>query len=98
MNPDKDKTLDQVGHHAGGDWERDAVAIEVLDEVVDEYLILIEMCPHAFGSCEQVPALEQRDPDSRRHLDRCWLDLEAKRSRREVRGEIGLAAVEEAPA
>jgi len=29
--------------------ERDAVAIEVLDEVVDEYLILIDMCPHAFG-------------------------------------------------
>jgi len=29
--------------------QRDAVAIELLDEVVDEYLMLIDMCPHAFG-------------------------------------------------
>ncbi len=55
-------------------------------------------CPHAFGRCEQVPALEQRDPEAPGHLDRCWLELEAKRSRRQVRGEIGLAAPEEAPA
>lgn len=48
MNPDKERALDQVGHHSRGDLERDAVAIEVLDEVVDEYLILMEMCPHAF--------------------------------------------------
>jgi len=48
MNPDKEQTLDQVGHHARGDLERAAVALELLDEVVDEYLILIDMCPHAF--------------------------------------------------
>ena len=55
-------------------------------------------CPHAFGKCEQAPPLEQRDPDSPGHLDRCWLDLESKRSRRQVRGGIGLETTEEAPA
>ncbi|MBM3667256.1 MAG: ABC transporter ATP-binding protein [Actinobacteria bacterium] len=55
-------------------------------------------CPHARGRCEQVPPLEQRDPKAAGHLDRCWLDLEAKRSLRQVEGGIGLAPAAEAQA
>jgi peptide/nickel transport system ATP-binding protein/oligopeptide transport system ATP-binding protein len=55
-------------------------------------------CPHEFGRCSQVPPLEQRDPDGRGHLDRCWLELAQKRSLREVNGEIGLAPTEVTPA
>ena len=48
-------------------------------------------CPHAFDKCDEVPALEARvaEPD---HWDRCWLTPEAKRERRNVDGQIGLAA------
>jgi oligopeptide/dipeptide ABC transporter ATP-binding protein len=49
-------------------------------------------CPHAFDKCTEVPALEQRVPDSPGHRDRCWLDVEEKRSRRQVGDQIGLAA------
>jgi peptide/nickel transport system ATP-binding protein/oligopeptide transport system ATP-binding protein len=48
-------------------------------------------CPHAFDRCTQVPALEARVPDAPDHLDRCWLDVAAKREKREVDGRIGLA-------
>jgi oligopeptide/dipeptide ABC transporter ATP-binding protein len=56
-------------------------------------------CPHEFGQCSKVPALESRIPDKPDHKDRCWLTVEEKRSKREVRaGEIGLAAKDEAAA
>ena len=43
-------------------------------------------CPHEFAKCTETPPLV----DGR---DRCWLSLEDKRAKREVRtGEIGLAA------
>ena len=48
-------------------------------------------CPHAFDRCHEVPPLESRVPGSPDHLDRCWLDLADKRTRREVGGRIGLA-------
>jgi oligopeptide/dipeptide ABC transporter ATP-binding protein len=49
-------------------------------------------CPRAFDKCTEVPPLEQRVPDSPGHRDRCWLDVEEKRSRRQVGDQIGLAA------
>ena len=52
-------------------------------------------CPHAFDPCGELPALEARAGPA--HLDRCWLDLEAKRSRRQVDGQIGLAQETGAP-
>ena len=48
-------------------------------------------CPHAFDKCREVPPLEQRLPDAPGHRDRCWLDVEEKRRRRNVAGQIGLA-------
>jgi peptide/nickel transport system ATP-binding protein len=47
-------------------------------------------CPHEFERCTEVPALESRLPDAPDHLDRCWLEVEEKRSRREIEGRIGL--------
>jgi oligopeptide/dipeptide ABC transporter ATP-binding protein len=47
-------------------------------------------CPHAFDRCGELPALEARAEPA--HLDRCWLDVEAKRTRRVVDGQIGLRA------
>jgi oligopeptide/dipeptide ABC transporter ATP-binding protein len=47
-------------------------------------------CPHEFAKCTQVPELEARLPDDPNHRDRCWLEPEQKRSRREVEGRIGL--------
>ena len=35
-------------------------------------------CPHAFERCPQTPGLEARLPQAPRHLDRCWLESEAK--------------------
>jgi peptide/nickel transport system ATP-binding protein len=49
-------------------------------------------CPHAFDKCIEVPALEARLPGNDGHRDRCWLDVESKRSRRQVGDQIGLAA------
>jgi oligopeptide/dipeptide ABC transporter ATP-binding protein len=49
-------------------------------------------CPHAFEKCAEVPALESRIPDSPGHGDRCWLDVDEKRSLRQVGDQIGLAA------
>jgi peptide/nickel transport system ATP-binding protein len=40
-------------------------------------------CPHAFEKCTQEPTLENHVED-RGHLDRCWLDVEFKRSHRDA--------------
>jgi oligopeptide/dipeptide ABC transporter ATP-binding protein len=48
-------------------------------------------CPHAFDRCVEVPPLESRLADAPEHLDRCWLEVDDKRARREVDGRIGLA-------
>jgi peptide/nickel transport system ATP-binding protein/oligopeptide transport system ATP-binding protein len=56
-------------------------------------------CPHEFAECLKVPPLEARVPGEPDHRDRCWLGVEDKRTRREVRpGEIGLAGKEGAAA
>jgi oligopeptide/dipeptide ABC transporter ATP-binding protein len=55
-------------------------------------------CPHAFDKCPEDPPLEHRGATSPAHRDRCWLDAEAKRTRRVVDGQIGLSAPEETPA
>jgi peptide/nickel transport system ATP-binding protein len=56
-------------------------------------------CPHEFGQCTEVPPLEGRIEDAPGHQDRCWLSVEEKRSKREVKpGEIGLATKESATA
>jgi oligopeptide/dipeptide ABC transporter ATP-binding protein len=47
-------------------------------------------CPHAFGRCIELPGLEPRLTDAPEHLDRCWLQPEEKRGRRQVEGRIGL--------
>jgi peptide/nickel transport system ATP-binding protein len=47
-------------------------------------------CPHAFEKCTEVPPLESRLPDAAEHRDRCWLEVDEKRSRRVVAGQIGL--------
>jgi oligopeptide/dipeptide ABC transporter ATP-binding protein len=46
-------------------------------------------CPHAFDKCFEEPRLESRVEDPR-HLDRCWLAVEDKRSLREstIAGEV----------
>jgi oligopeptide/dipeptide ABC transporter ATP-binding protein len=49
-------------------------------------------CPHEFGRCSEMPALEARLPDAPSHCDRCWLGAEQKRAKREVGGRIGLEA------
>jgi oligopeptide/dipeptide ABC transporter ATP-binding protein len=40
-------------------------------------------CPHAFEKCIEEPELANR-VEERGHLDRCWLSVEEKRSRREL--------------
>jgi peptide/nickel transport system ATP-binding protein len=47
-------------------------------------------CPHEFAKCSQVPPLTGHLTDAPKHLDRCWLDVQQKRSLREVEGRIGL--------
>jgi peptide/nickel transport system ATP-binding protein len=55
-------------------------------------------CPHEFSKCIEVPPLEARIEGHSNHLDRCWLSVDEKRERREVRpGEIGLPDKEEEP-
>jgi peptide/nickel transport system ATP-binding protein len=49
-------------------------------------------CPHEFGRCAELPELDTRLPEAPAHRDRCWLDPEAKRERRQVEGEIGLGS------
>jgi oligopeptide/dipeptide ABC transporter ATP-binding protein len=50
-------------------------------------------CPHAFDKCRQEPELENR-VETPGHLDRCWLDVEAKRALRTstIAGESSEAA------
>jgi peptide/nickel transport system ATP-binding protein len=56
-------------------------------------------CPHEFRECMNVPPLASRVGDGPGHLDRCWLSVDEKRSRREVLpGEIGLASKDVATA
>jgi len=56
-------------------------------------------CPHEFPKCTEVPPLESRVEGQPNHRDRCWLPVDEKREKREVRpGEIGLPDKEEAPA
>jgi oligopeptide/dipeptide ABC transporter ATP-binding protein len=40
-------------------------------------------CPHAFDKCMQEPGLENR-VETPGHLDRCWLDVDYKRSHRDA--------------
>jgi peptide/nickel transport system ATP-binding protein len=47
-------------------------------------------CPHAFDRCGELPGLDARLPDAPGHLDRCWLDPDDKRERRQVGDAIGL--------
>jgi oligopeptide/dipeptide ABC transporter ATP-binding protein len=54
-------------------------------------------CPHEFSKCSQDPGLEARLPDVHDHRDRCWLTPEQKREKRQVEGQIGLEAPQEAP-
>jgi peptide/nickel transport system ATP-binding protein len=54
-------------------------------------------CPHEFAECSKVPPLEARVDGQAGHLDRCWLSVDDKRAKREVRpGEIGLETKEAA--
>jgi peptide/nickel transport system ATP-binding protein len=56
-------------------------------------------CPHEFAECTKVPPLEGRVEGQPDHRDRCWLSVDEKRAKREVRpGEIGLETKEEAAA
>src|SRR5213082_2414241 len=50
-------------------------------------------CPHAFDKCMEEPTLENR-VETPGHLDRCWLDVEVKRSVRgaTIAGEVTEAA------
>jgi oligopeptide/dipeptide ABC transporter ATP-binding protein len=50
-------------------------------------------CPHAFDKCMEEPPLENR-VETPGHLDRCWLDVEVKRSVRgaTIAGEVTEAA------
>jgi peptide/nickel transport system ATP-binding protein/oligopeptide transport system ATP-binding protein len=49
-------------------------------------------CPHAFGRCGELPALEARLAEAPAHRDRCWLGPDEKRQKRQVEGQIGLEA------
>jgi oligopeptide/dipeptide ABC transporter ATP-binding protein len=49
-------------------------------------------CPHEFGKCAELPALEARLTEAPAHRDRCWLEPEEKRARRQIEGRIGLEA------
>jgi oligopeptide/dipeptide ABC transporter ATP-binding protein len=49
-------------------------------------------CPHEFPKCTELPTLESRLPEAPGHRDRCWLDVERKREKRQVQGRIGLEA------
>jgi peptide/nickel transport system ATP-binding protein len=51
-------------------------------------------CPHAFDKCTEDPPLTSSVPENPEHLDRCWLELEAKRKLRVVGEQIGLASSE----
>ncbi len=54
-------------------------------------------CPHEFSKCSQYPGLDARLAEVPGHRDRCWLTPEQKREMRQVEGQIGLEAPQEAP-
>jgi len=49
-------------------------------------------CPHVFEKCKEIPALENRSPESSASKDRCFLTAEQKKRLRVVSDRIGLAA------
>jgi peptide/nickel transport system ATP-binding protein len=50
-------------------------------------------CPHEHARCAQVPDLVARVPAQPDHADRCWLDVQDKRTLRDAGdGQIGLVA------
>ncbi len=51
-------------------------------------------CPHVFDRCTEIPQLQARLPEAPEHLDRCWLEVERKRSLRQVGDQIGLRSEE----
>jgi peptide/nickel transport system ATP-binding protein len=51
-------------------------------------------CPHEFDRCKEVPELKSRLSEAPEHLDRCWLEVERKRSLRQAGDQIGLVAGE----
>jgi peptide/nickel transport system ATP-binding protein len=52
-------------------------------------------CPHEFDQCKKTPPLEAHIEGKPGQRDRCWLSVDEKRRRREVRpGEIGLGEKE----
>jgi len=55
-------------------------------------------CPHAFAKCTETPDLEFRGGKTPDHIDRCWLDPEAKRNLRVVDGQTGLMPPDRATA
>jgi peptide/nickel transport system ATP-binding protein len=54
-------------------------------------------CPHEFGKCPKRPDLEQRVADPG-HLDRCWLDPELKKQKRQIGDRIALTVPEDSAA
>jgi oligopeptide/dipeptide ABC transporter ATP-binding protein len=50
-------------------------------------------CPHAFDKCKEEPPLVSR-VEEKRHLDRCWLEVDTKRAVREktIHGEMVAAS------
>jgi oligopeptide/dipeptide ABC transporter ATP-binding protein len=52
-------------------------------------------CPHEFSKCTEHPGLEARLTEAPDHRDRCWLNPERKREKRQVEGQIGLEAPQE---
>jgi oligopeptide/dipeptide ABC transporter ATP-binding protein len=51
-------------------------------------------CPHAFERCTEVPELASRLAEAQDHLDRCWLEIDQKRTLRQVGDQIGLRSEE----
>ncbi|HSS31851.1 MAG TPA: ABC transporter ATP-binding protein [Solirubrobacterales bacterium] len=49
-------------------------------------------CPHEFAKCTEMPDLSERLSEAPRHCDRCWLEPDEKRTKRQVEGQIGLEA------
>jgi peptide/nickel transport system ATP-binding protein/oligopeptide transport system ATP-binding protein len=49
-------------------------------------------CPHEFAKCTEMPDLRERLSEAPRHCDRCWLEPDEKRAKRDVEGQIGLEA------
>jgi oligopeptide/dipeptide ABC transporter ATP-binding protein len=50
-------------------------------------------CPHAFDKCTEEPPLVSR-VEEKRHLDRCWLEVDTKRAVRDktIHGEMVAAS------